>query len=164
VNIITRRAVETPGLFLGAYTGTANSHSTTLRYGGGAGANHYRLTGKFEETDGNRGREDGSQLPIEEWHDVIGDATLGVPPIVLMRESLEGLAGNGLLKVSPETFPINTSKVSVAKVPKALAIFCGCRSNYEPNALRLDCQNDEVEISFPAFMAAWVRLETFNWS
>ena len=62
VNIITRRAVETPGLYLGAHTGTANSRATTLRYGGGAGANHYRLTGKFEETDGGRGRADGSQL------------------------------------------------------------------------------------------------------
>ncbi|AOY88250.1 hypothetical protein BKP64_08785 [Marinobacter salinus] len=72
INIITRKPIGTPGLFLGGYAGSRESHAATARYGAGGGQVHYRLTGRFEETDGNRGRSDGKALSTLSFRGEVG--------------------------------------------------------------------------------------------
>lgn len=62
INIITREPFSVPGVYAGGYVGSRDSRSATLRYGDIGRAGSYRLTGKVENTDGNRDRQDGSRL------------------------------------------------------------------------------------------------------
>jgi iron complex outermembrane receptor protein len=62
INIITRKPIASPGVYLGGSAGSRDSRSATARYGATDGLLQYRLTGKFEETDGNRDRSDGWQF------------------------------------------------------------------------------------------------------
>lgn len=62
INIITRKPIGTPGVFVSGYVGSRDSRGAMMRYGAGDGPLHYRLTGKYEETEGNRGRSDGKAL------------------------------------------------------------------------------------------------------
>lgn len=62
INIITRKPIGAPGVFVSGYVGSRDSRGAMMRYGAGDGPLHFRLTGKYEETEGNRGRSDGKAL------------------------------------------------------------------------------------------------------
>jgi iron complex outermembrane recepter protein len=62
INIITKKPIGTPGVFVRGYSGSRESRGAMLRYGAGDGKVHHRLTANYEETDGNRGRSDGKAL------------------------------------------------------------------------------------------------------
>lgn len=72
INIITRKPVASTGVYVGGSVGSRNTRSATARYGAANGMVEYRLTGKFEETDGNRGRDDGWQFATLNFRGQVG--------------------------------------------------------------------------------------------
>ncbi|WP_168215622.1 TonB-dependent receptor plug domain-containing protein [Marinobacter confluentis] len=72
INIITRKPIASTGVYAGGLAGSRNTRSATARYGAADGALEYRLTGKFEETDGNRDRSDGWQFGTLNFRGQVG--------------------------------------------------------------------------------------------